>query len=309
MKRKSKIFFIVIFSFVFLLSLPGCNDGTGRSNPFGKEINQKAKRIYKNGKGFWEAEFAHGTIMVQIPAGEFTMGSNDRYDREKPVHKVYLDEYWIGKYEVTNEEYKKFIDEGGCNNKDYWTKEGWKWLKDGSIIEPANWHDSKWNGTNFPVVGVSWFEASAYAFWLSKKTGLKFRLSTEAEWEKAARSTDGREYPWGNKFDKNKCNSDESGLGKTSPTSPVGKCPEGVSPYGCLDMAGNVWEWCSDWYKGDYYKDSPSRNPEGPSNGFGRVFRGGSWVRGAIRCRASFRYSYHPANRWAFLGFRLAGSL
>jgi formylglycine-generating enzyme required for sulfatase activity len=135
--------------------------------------------------------------MVKVEAGEFTMGANE-YDREKPIRQIYLDEFMMGKYPVTNEEFKAFIDEGGYNNEEYWTKEGWKWKEKEKISEPLYWHEGKWNRPNFPVVGVSWYEAAAYANWLSKKTGRTYRLPTEAEWEKAARGTDGREYPWGN---------------------------------------------------------------------------------------------------------------
>jgi iron(II)-dependent oxidoreductase len=152
-------------------------------------------------------------------------------------------------------------------------------------------------------VGVSWYESSAYAFWLSKKTGKKYRLPTEAEWEKAARGPDGREYPWGNKFDKNKCNCLEMELGRTSP---VGIFLEGKSPYGCFDMAGNVWEWCSDWYEKKYYEKSPDKNPIGPKDGGDRVLRGGCWVRGGGFVRSAYRSRLGPFSRWDGAGFRLA---
>jgi formylglycine-generating enzyme required for sulfatase activity/predicted MPP superfamily phosphohydrolase len=242
--------------------------------------------------------------MVHIEAGEFIRGSNEA-DYEKPIQQVYLDAFMVAKYTVTNREFKEFVRDGGYNNKDYWTPEGWQWQKDGEIIEPEYWHDRKWNGPNFPVVGVSWYEAAAYAGWLSQKTGEKYILPTEAQWEKAARGTKGLIYPWGNEFDKNLCNYDECGLGRTSP---VGIFPGGESPYGCVDMAGNVWEWCGDWYDSYYSKSCPKENPQGPSTGSRRVLRGGGWGHDAWGCRAASRGCRRPAARGAGIGFRLARS-
>jgi formylglycine-generating enzyme required for sulfatase activity len=243
--------------------------------------------------------------IIKVEAGEFKRGSDKKgaHDDEKPVRTIYLDSYLIGKYPVTNEEYKKFMDDGGYDNKEFWTGEGWKWKKAKKISEPLYWHDRKWNGANFPVVGVSWYEASAYAKWLSHKTGKKYRLPTEAEWEKAARGTDGRTYPWSEGIDKNKCNYNETRLRRTSP---VGIFPAGKSPYGCFDMSGNVWEWCSDCYDGNYYKKSPAKNPQGPAHGEVRVLRGGDWINVAGLVRAAFRLRCVPSYRWDFAGFRLS---
>ncbi|MGD2093157.1 MAG: SUMF1/EgtB/PvdO family nonheme iron enzyme, partial [Candidatus Aminicenantes bacterium] len=244
--------------------------------------------------------------MVNVEAGEFTMGSNEQ-ERERPIHRVYLDEFMIGKYPVTNEEYKDFMADDGYKKKEFWTTEGWQWREQKNIFEPLYWHDRKWNGPNFPVVGVSWYEAAAYAKWLSQTTGDKYALPTEAQWEKAARGSKGLVYPWGNKFDKDLCNSSESGLRRTSP---VGLFPGGRSPYGCMDMAGNVWEWCGDWYGKDYYKKSPAKNPQGPSGGSNRVFRGGSWDGVDWYCRAAFRGDWVlPSGRGDVLGFRLVRAL
>jgi formylglycine-generating enzyme required for sulfatase activity len=213
----------------------------------------------------------------------------------------------IGKYPVTNEEFKVFMSDAGYKKQEFWTPEGWEWLKKENVTEPGYWHDRKWNGPNFPVVGVSWYEASAYAKWLSQTTGAEYAMPSEAQWEKAARGGKGLIYPWGNDFDKNKCNSSESGLGRTSP---VGIFPGDNSPYGCMDMAGNVWEWCADWYGEDYYKKSPAKNPKGPSNGSHRVIRGGSWVFNHWYCRGASRFFWnHPASRDNDLGFRLARAL
>jgi formylglycine-generating enzyme required for sulfatase activity/calcineurin-like phosphoesterase family protein len=246
----------------------------------------------------------HQDNMVTVPAGEFIRGSK-KYSREKPRERIFLDAFEIGVYPVTNWEFKQFVDDNGYQEEKYWPAPGWQWRCDENIIEPLFWWDREWNGPNFPVVGVSWYEAAAYAGWLSKKTGKKYRLPTEAQWEKAARGTDGREYPWGNEFDKNLCNSRECGLNRTSP---VGIFPDGKSPYGCMDMAGNVLEWCSDWFDEDYYKKSPKKNPRGPDNGSGRVLRGGVWGFGAPRCRAAFRGCDEPARRAVGVGFRLLRS-
>jgi formylglycine-generating enzyme required for sulfatase activity/3',5'-cyclic AMP phosphodiesterase CpdA len=243
--------------------------------------------------------------MIHVESGEFTRGS-DEYDWEKPIRRIYLDKFMIGKYPVTNQEFKAFVQDGGYKKEDLWTPDGLKWLKEENISEPLYWHDRKWNGPNFPVVGVSWYEAYAYAKWLSQQTGYNYALPTEAQWEKAARGTDGKIYPWGDKFNKNFCNSYEGGL---KHTSPVGIFPAGKSPYGCMDMAGNVWEWCADWYQEDYYSKSPDKNPEGPLNGSDRVIRGGGWGFVDWYCRSASRYGNHPADRDVVLGFRLVRSL
>jgi formylglycine-generating enzyme required for sulfatase activity len=250
--------------------------------------------------------------MVLVKEGKFMRGSReddaDAYNNEKPQREIYLDDFWIGKYPVTNEEFKEFIDDGGYGKdwKDMWSEEGWRWREENEFSEPEYWHDRKWNGQNFPVVGISWFEAEAYANWLSERTGHLYRLPTEAEWEKSVRGTMGSKYPWGDEFDKNLCNSSESGLHRTCP---VGIYPEGKSPYGCFDMAGNVWEWCSDWYNTDYYANSPDRNPKGPPVGAIRVLRGGGWSSLARLCRSAIRCHYFPRDRHRALGFRILQEL
>jgi formylglycine-generating enzyme required for sulfatase activity/predicted MPP superfamily phosphohydrolase/energy-coupling factor transporter ATP-binding protein EcfA2 len=243
--------------------------------------------------------------MVPVPAGEFIRGSDEIDEEEKPVKRIYLDDFMIGVYPVTNREFKGFIDDNGYNREEFWTKEGWQWRQEENIAEPGYWYNRKWNGPNFPVVVVSWYEAETYANWLSKVTDKIYRLPTEAEWEKAARGTGGRKYPWGDEFDKDLCNSEESGLDRTSP---VGIFPKGKSPYGCFDMAGNVWEWCADWYDGKYYRKSPAKNPTGPETGSLRVVRGGSWFNVAHDCACAFRGAYPPVFRVNVLGFRLARS-
>jgi formylglycine-generating enzyme required for sulfatase activity len=194
------------------------------------------------------------------------------------------------------------VEDKGYEIKDYWSREGWQWREADQIKEPVYWHDRMWNGPNFPVVGVSWPEAEAYCKWLSANTGKNYRLPTEAEWEKAARGMDGRKYPWGNEWDEARCNSFECNLNRTSP---VGIFLQGESPYSCRDMAGNVWEWCGDWYSEEYYGTSPDKNPRGPETGSGRVLRGGYWDGYAQDCRSAYRSDASPAYRGDHVGFRL----
>ena len=219
-----------------------------------------------------------GAEMVLVPAGEFWMGSEES-DDEKPRHRVHLDAFHIDKYAVTNALYERFMRSTGRQ-------------------APAYWNDSKGNSPTQPVVGVSWHDAEAYCKWAGK------RLPTEAEWEKAARGTDGRKYPWGDQWDSSRANSVESQLGKTTP---VGSYPGGASTYGALDMAGNVWQWVADWYDKSYYQRSPERNPRGPESGQYRVLRGGSWLYVPILLRSAHRGDYSRVHRLEFLiGFRCA---
>ena len=195
-----------------------------------------------------------GAPMVLVPAGEFTMGSNDGRDDEKPVHRVSLDAYYIDKYEVTIRQYAKFLEARGMSGPPMWT----------TMDQPV--HQKR------PVVNVDWSDASNYCEWADK------RLPTEAEWEKAARGTDGRMYPWGNDSPNPlRANYGKEKWNNHAALVPVGQLKDGESPYGIYDLAGNVWEWVSDWYDPDYYTTSPSRNPKGPERGKYRVLRGGSW--------------------------------
>jgi formylglycine-generating enzyme required for sulfatase activity len=260
-----------------------------------KTIETAAKKIYQNDKDFREADFGNGIVMVFIPAGRFTMGS-DAYINEKPPHPVALEGYWLGKYEVTLGQYLAFISETGYEPLPSWI----------SQYSPAD---------NHPVVGVSWEDAAAYCQWLSKQVGLRFKLPTEAQWEKAARGTDGRQYPWGNHapFYKGKWyanyaaqdNWDKKAADGFEFTAPVGSFPLGASPYGLLDMAGNVWEWCSDWYNSGYYQVSPRQDPAGPPDGTRRVLRGGCWYSFAAVVRCAERNNARPSFRDNLLGFRL----
>jgi formylglycine-generating enzyme required for sulfatase activity len=218
--------------------------------------------------------------MVLVPAGQFWMGS-DEGDAEKPRHRITLDSFYIDKHEVTNALYQKFMSATGRAAREYW-------------------NDSKFNGSQQPVVGVSWHDADAYCRWAGK------RLPTEAEWEKAARGTDGRKYPWGDEWDASRANSNESGHGRTVEVSSY---PTGASPYGAHGMAGNVWEWIADWYDQDYYKRSPNRNPRGPDAGTSRVLRGGSWDFIPFNLRSTYRINDTPGARNNHIGFRCARGL
>ena len=218
-----------------------------------------------------------------VPAGEFLMGSadsdKDAGGDEKPQHRVYLDAYYIGRYPVTNKQYARLIQDTG-----YKTPEDW---------------DEKQTKESYPVVNVSWHDAQAYCEW----AGL--RLPTEAEWEKAAswdaKAGRKRLYPWGDKWDAGQCNTSEGGKGGTTPVGAYS--PAGDSPYGCADMAGNVWEWVADWYGEGYYKVSPGRNPLGPDSGDSRVLRGGSWYVTRYRARSAYRSRNYP-DVFDYWGFR-----
>jgi formylglycine-generating enzyme required for sulfatase activity len=261
-----------------------------------------------------------GMHFVHVPAGTFTMGSlpDVGQDNERPAHEVALDAFWIGQTEVTNAQYRLFVEAGGYADETLWTPEGWQWRTDNNITQPARWDDSTWNQLDHPVVGVSWYEATAYTAWLAQETGLGVRLPSEAEWERAARGDDGRSYPWGNAFDGTRLNycdvnceqdwKDSTVDDGYALTAPVGSYPDGASPYDALDMAGNVWEWVTDWYDARYYAVSPVQNPMGPASGEARVVRGGSWFGSDRGVRAAARNGYDPPARYYGLGFRVVVS-
>jgi len=215
-----------------------------------------------------QVRFSLEPEMVHIPAGEFLRGSKEQDKRaspsEKPQRPIYLTEYWIGRYAVTNAQYAAFVRGTGRRPPEHW--EGGR---------PPEGKE------NHPVVNVSWWDALAYCRWLAEITDKPYRLPTEAQWEKAARGTDGRVYPWGNRWNKRKCNAKAGSKGGTTPVGVYS--PAGDSPYGCADMAGNVLEWVADWYKKDYYaRSSVSENPYGPSSGVVKVLRGGAWSDNAL---------------------------
>ncbi len=228
-----------------------------------------------------------------------------RGDDEGPVHKVCVDGFWMGKYEVTNAEYRQF-------------KLG---------HDSGSYKGNSLNGGKQPVVMVSWEEAKAFAEWLSRKSERKFRLPTEAEWEYACRAGTTMVRFWGdgeelvcnyanvndlnslfilpfsfkrkNKFSWDNFSCDDG----YAVTAPVGNFKSNY--FGLYDMLGNVWEWSSDWYGGNYYKNSPVQNPQGPGSGSDRVSRGGGWGSGPRGVRSAIRYRFSPSFRCHSLGFRL----
>ena len=223
--------------------------------------------------------------MVLVPHGEFTMGSQDHKD-EKP-HNVVLDSYYIDKYEVSNMDYKGF-------------------MKATQHAAPAYWDDPRLSKSEQPVVGVNWYDASAFCEWKGK------RLPTEAEWERAAKGPNGSaHYPWGHTLDETKANYGQ----KVGKTTAVDSYPAGVSGYGAYNMAGNVFEWVSDWYDPSYFNLSPALNPQGPATGLNfanqgpvKVLKGGSWLAPASSLHTSHRFWNQPENNsyGVGLGFRCA---
>jgi formylglycine-generating enzyme required for sulfatase activity len=242
-------------------------------------------------------EIAPGVTMefVEVPAGNFLMGSSDADPDaeadEKPQHELYLPTYWIGKTPVTNAQFRPFVEGDGYSNPDYWTKDGWQ---EKNRVQPYYWRDKKWNGAEYPVVGIAWYEAMAYVAWLRTRTGDDCRLPTEAEWEKAARGTDGRIYPWGSVWEEGRCNYARGGLMgifAAQQTSPVGKFVNGASPYGALDMVGNVWEWTRSEFRDYPYDADDGRENVDALAGKWFTLRGGSWYwdRTGVRCAARYR--------------------
>jgi formylglycine-generating enzyme required for sulfatase activity len=239
--------------------------------------------------------------LVRIPAGEFLMGSDPSIDRlarddEQPQHPLHLPDYYIGKTPVTNVQYAAFVQMTRHKKPNHWKK--------GKIPNGRE---------NHPVVWISWKDAVAFCKWLSQETGQPFRLPTEAEWEKAARGTDGRIYPWDNQWDAKRCNTSESGVGQTTP---VDAYPNGASPYGVLDMAGNVWEWAlslwgKDLKKPDFkypYDPEDGREETQASDVVLRVVRGGSFYVSQDLARCAGRGKYVSKFRDAFFGFRVVVS-
>ena len=271
--------------------------------------------IEKNMQGYWEIVFNDGITMIYIPAGEFVMGvpwDSGGADDESPLHNVFLDGCWISKYEITFDQYDRFCLETGRSQM----------------------YDYGRGRKNHPVIGVTWQDCQDFCQWLSLKTGAQFRLPTEAEWEKAARGTKPREYPWGDQKPDGKLANfadvrflkkylklnppldEEDRKQKTDwidpsiddgnvYTAPVGSYKAGASPYGVMDMAGNVWEWVMDWYDDDYYQRSPGRNPQRVGVGSYRVSRGGGWDCHPWLLRSTGRAGCDPNLGNDALGFRV----
>lgn len=224
--------------------------------------------------------------MVLVPASEFTMGSDKGDDDEAPVHRVYVDTFYLDKFEVTNGRFAKFVE---------------------AIQSEPPWgfsdKDTPVTHADRPVRWVSWMDAMGYCLWAGK------RLPTEAEWEKAARGTDGRIYPWGNEAPTtaHAVFGLKEGGGET--VSPIGNRDKGRSAYGAHDLAGNLYEWVMDWYAEDFYTNfskNPAINPRGPSEGTAKVQRGGSYINNPYRLRSSFRTKGDPTEQDPNVGFRCA---
>jgi len=286
------------------------NDKNAKAPTVIQELKKRANKVFVNKQGFLEAEFRDGIVLIYIPSGKFTMGTTKGEKKELPEHTVHLTGYWIGKYPVTVAQFRAFVKE-----TDYVTDseagQG-SWIEEGGQIR----YDVSWDRPNFkqddnhPVICVSWNDANAYIKWLSSKTGIDFCLPTEAQWERAARCTDQRTYPWGNelpdgsqanfadvnyfkKFGEKGRNSDRSINDGYAQTSPVDAFPKGQSPYGVFDMAGNTIDWLYDWYDPEYYSKSPVIDPNGPirklkrkkwsipggwASNLQRCIRGGAWT-------------------------------
>jgi formylglycine-generating enzyme required for sulfatase activity len=236
----------------------------------------------------------HAAGMVLIPAGAFQMGANgpDSPADEQPVHSVHVASFYIDRCEVTNAEYRRFVIETG--HAPPRADEPW--------AEPYNWTGSDYPaGTDeHPVVLVSWHDAAAYAAWVGK------RLPTEAEWEKAARSgMTGQEFPYGDRLELNQANYYKSYL-RAKKLRPVGSYEP--SAQGLYDMAGNVWEWCQDWYRADYYRRGTASDPQGPPNGTYKVIRGGSWMNDEPFLKCARRGKNSPDQKSPSIGFRCVRS-
>ncbi len=225
---------------------------------------------------------------IEIPGGNGILKTRDK----DVTLEIPADTYWMAKYPVTNAQFAKFIEAGGYKTEKWWTEAGWQQRKSDKWTEPRHWTGNKWNGSNQPVVGVSWYEAVAFCLWLSDATGDRIMLPTEAQWQYAAQGTDGRDYPWGKEWDSQRC---QNNGGTSLVTKYEGK---GDSPFGVVDMAGNVWEWCL------------TENNRGNNDINGtdeRVLRGGSWnLTNSDFFRCVIRYRDSPRTRYSTIGFRLA---
>ncbi len=259
--------------------------------------------------------------MVFVPAGPFRMGStaeeiatvlqecrvcpNDWFDWEEAPHQVNLPAYWIDQYEVTNRQYRLFIEAGGYDRRDLWTGAGWDWKTREGRIQPQYWDQAAWNQPDQPVVGVVWYEAVAYCRWAGG------RLPSEAEWEKAAGwdQVQGRKvkYPWGDAWDPQRANTAELGLRHTTPVGQFCREAGAASPYGACDMTGNAWEWCSTLHQGYPYDPHDGREDlEAPGT---RTLRGGSWINERHESRVAYRLPPFPGDFILFdptNGFRCA---
>ena len=249
--------------------------------------------------------------LARIPAGDFLMGAADAEEDERPIHRVYLSEFFISRFPVTQDEYARFVRATGypapavrslpliASGHEEMFKE---------MAAPYVWQNAEpppGYGTH-PVVLVTYEDASAYCQWLSDAIERPVRLPTEAEWEKAARcGTDGNRYPWGSAINASHANFlSDPAVKPQRGTRPTGTYPP--NGFGLYDMIGNVWEWVSDWYAPDYYGLGESRDPHGPSAGSLRIVRGGAWVNDDISMlRCAYRHKVPPDTYAYSMGFRI----
>jgi formylglycine-generating enzyme required for sulfatase activity len=243
---------------------------------------------------------------VTVEPGPFVMGAKEAsWDeaKETPQFKCHLirQAYRLGRYPVTVAQFASFVEGGGYREAKYWTKAGWQWRQSKKLERPED-YDEVNQTPNHPRVGVSWYEAVAFCRWLSEQLGFEVRLPTEAQWERAARHTDGRTYPWGEEEDVGaRANVGERGIGSTSA---VGMFPQGRAECGALDMAGNIYEWCRTKRTKDYqdYERKVDDDLEGVER---RVLRGGAWGAPDVVARCSFRSRFVPGGRGRDFGFRI----
>ena len=216
-----------------------------------------------------------GAVQVYIPAGEFSMGSNKG---PGPVHTVYLDAYWMDQVEVTNHAYASCVKDGACRHP----------ARYNTFFDDPSYAD-------YPVVFINWYDAQSYCKWAGE------RLPTEAEWEKAARGIDQRSYPWGNERPDNSLLNFNGFYKKPRPSYDY---LTGASPYGVLNMAGNVQEWVADWYDPNYYSVSPYKNPQGPATGELKILRGGGYWDNATEVQTTYRFKHDPTSAGEHRGIR-----
>jgi formylglycine-generating enzyme required for sulfatase activity len=221
--------------------------------------------------------------MCPIPEGSFSMGCESGQDNERPVHRVWIDAFLLGATQVTNQEYAEFLSAAG-------------------VAPPPTWTDSNLNQPLQPVVSVSWSEAMQYCEWLSTRDGRRYRLPSEAEWERAARGgVEGQLFPWGDAPPQSRPAYESRWKKGTEPVA-----AQAPNAYGLFDIAENVHEWCNDWYQADYYSTSPEGNPRGPNTGERKASRGGSWRHHIKISRCAARASIPPQFQYADYGFRVA---
>lgn len=256
--------------------------------------------------------------VVLIPGSIYEIGHDSSNADESPVHIQTIPDFYVALTEVTNSQYRPFIDDGGYYERKYWTEDGWAWVSVNMITQPKYWNDPLFYGEVYPVVGVSWYEAMAYVNWLSIKTGRHYRLLTEVEWERVACGYPKMDYPWGNVWYPGNANFADKSLLRQEPsftwaddsyddgyiyTAPVGSYPAGLAAEGVLDLAGNVWEWTSSLYQD--YPYVPSDGREDPSSSGIRVTRGGGWGSEAKNLKCTTRGPQPQDYQTFIIGFRL----